>query len=37
MKKIEWETFKWQCRKRANEKKEDGRKMKRRGRSYMKT
>ena len=31
------ETFKWQWRKRTKEKKEDGRKMRRQGGSYMKT
>ena len=36
MKKIEWETFKWQWRKRAKEKKEVERQMRRRGGSYMK-
>ena len=36
MKKIEWETFQWQWRKRAKENKENGRQM-RRGGSYIKT
>ena len=36
MKKIEWDTFKWQWKKRAKEKKEDERQIKRRGGSYTK-